>query len=67
MVTLELTNYQARILRTTLLRMKKGLIDGVDFLEHHRDKDYTESEAYKGTKKMIEVLGVVAEQLKNEK
>lgn len=67
MVTIELTNYQARKLRPLILGMRDGLMDGDKFLIDNRDADYLESDYHARTIGLVALLDEVSEQLKNEK
>lgn len=67
MVTIELTNYQARKLRPLILGMRDGLIDGEKFLIGHRDADYLASKYHIRTMGLVTLLEEVAEKLKDEK
>lgn len=67
MVTIELTNYQARKLRHMILAMRDGLMDGEKLLISHRDADYLESKCHVRNMGMIALLEDVSEQLKDEK
>lgn len=67
MVTIELTNYQARKLRPLILGMRDGLIDGEKFIAGHRDEEYLASKYHARTMGLVALLEEVSEQLKDEK
>ena len=75
MVTVKLTNYQARMLRNILGSDIKEYEDGIDHLEEIRKEDpdrlvgkrqQTPDEAIKHTEDAIRVLIEVRKQLRNE-
>jgi len=67
MVTIELTNYQARKLRHMILGMRDGLMDGEKLLVGHHGADYLESKCHVRNMALVALLEDVSEQLKDEK